>query len=475
MFNVSRLGASVIPLFISYSAFAASFVEKPLGDFGDTLPKVPNVPPPPKVPTPGDLLEQGKEAATDGWKTYTKGWVDGAEEGKRALNDGADAVKAVAKFTERQTRSSIDNAEKVAQRAREGKFADAAWHWTTDNYRSTEKNAGKATEESKWVDQAAGSAAAVYGGPGGAAAYASWKTYRATGDPTKAFQAGLLAAATSQAGAATSKMPAGTLGEVVKKAAVAGAAGGLAVAAAGGDEKAIRDGFLKAGGAVVIQRSTDAAKAYSPKAADAVQIIDCVSARDAKCLSKTTYMRSKGKLLTDKYGKPIEKAIRDNETVGRWSSDIDKATLKGQKLARIVDRAKLPGTQTIPVMGDKFVLTWTLGQTQKVDRAAVVLTQVGNDPPFRTVKPVQPAAKPSTKKSTPTTAVYICPVDGFNRTVTVTPFGRGCKATYQRGDREERLLWRSDRYRNVCMPEAVELVRKLRNVGVQCRRVSGTA
>ena len=121
-----------------------------------------------------------------------------------------------------------------------------------------------------------------------------------------ALRAGVFAAATAQMGTAGAKLPAGTAGEVIKKAAVAGAAGGIAVAAAGGDEQAVKEGFLKSAGAVLVQAGSDKLKAYSPKAKDAYDTVHCLSARDVDCLSNTTRARdAKGKILSTRTGKSI--------------------------------------------------------------------------------------------------------------------------------------------------------------------------
>jgi hypothetical protein len=63
-------------------------------------------------------------------------------------------------------------------------------------------------------------------------------------------------------GTSVAQMPSSTAGDILKKAALAGAAGGISVAAAGGDEKDIKDGFLKSGGAVLIQGGTEKLTAF---------------------------------------------------------------------------------------------------------------------------------------------------------------------------------------------------------------------
>lgn len=432
------------------------------------------------------------KAAEDSFATYTKALNDGAREYTKAFDEGIEAGRAAGKFSERQLKDAGNNRKKLERRFREGKYADAMWHWHTDNASSTEKNFFKATQESKLINQAASSAAALYGGPGGAAAYAAWSTYRSTGDSNLAFRAGFLAAATSQAGAYTDKMPTGTMGEVVKKAAMAGAAGGIAVAASGGDEEAIKKGFLQAGGAVLIQGSKDVAKGYSTTANDAIQTYDCVSAKDVDCFSKTTYAKKGAKILKDEYGKPLTESSAGQAAAGAWRS-FNKATEEGKRLADIARISKLPGKEVIPVMDNKFVMTWRFSDGQAVSNSApsVVLTQVAQKPPFRykvqytssearALAAMGPKAAASAAKAKPkgptsaaTTAVYVCPTkSGFNRTITVTPFGEGCEAIYKRADEDEIIVWRTDlrMKRGACIPKARDYAAGLKKKGLTCRQ-----
>jgi hypothetical protein len=94
---------------------------------------------------------------------------------------------------------------------------------------------------------------AVGGGPPGAAAYAAWWAYRQPDTtPTQALRVGLLAAAglwstpTQAEGAAAAS-------QLMQRTTFAAALGGLAIAAAGGDEQALRAVFFDTGSAVLLQ------------------------------------------------------------------------------------------------------------------------------------------------------------------------------------------------------------------------------
>lgn len=333
-----------------------------------------------------DAISTTYKAANDATATYVKAWRDVGDQGKRSFDDAVDAGKAVGHFVENQAKAQLDAVNNAAKRVRDGKVVDAMWGLGTEPLKSSEENFAKATQESAVINAAAATAAAAYGGPAGASAYAAWSTYRQTGNADMALRAGLLAAVTSQTGSSIAQMPTGTTGEVIKKAAMAGAAGGIAVAAAGGDEQAITDGFLKSAGAVLVQAGTDKVKAYSPEAKDAYETVQCISARDVDCLSNTTWARdAQGKILYDEEGNPridTSKIDPDNY-IGKWS-EIDPKSQEGQANALVGRISKLPNAEVIPILNNQWVMTWTLGREQEIKyaRPTVVLTYVGDDPPF---------------------------------------------------------------------------------------------
>jgi hypothetical protein len=335
-----------------------------------------------------DTIKTTFNAAADATATYVRAWSDVGEQGKRSFSDAVDAGQAVVHYVENQAKAEMNAAENAAKRLRDGKVVDSMWGLATEPLKANEENFAKATQESKVINAAAGTAAAVYGGPAGAAAYAAWSTYRQTGNADMALRAGVLAAVTSQMGSSVASMPAGTAGEVIKKAAVAGAAGGISVAAAGGDEQAIKDGFLKSAGAVLVQASSDQVKAYAPQAADAYKTVQCLSARDVDCLSKTTWVRdAEGKILYDQDGKPrIDTTKLDpNQYIGKWTG-LDSESAAGKENAFITQISKLPKMEAIPVLKNQWVLTWSLGgKTQDIaySTPTVVLTYVGKDAPFK--------------------------------------------------------------------------------------------
>ena len=204
----------------------------------------------------GKAIEKGTQ---DTGKAIEKGTQDTGKTIEKAVQDTGKAGETVYTFGVREIQGIGDSVSDADKRLKEGKFVDAVWHFTTDPLKHTEENAGKAAQESELVRVAGQIAASAYGGPGGAAAYAAWLTYNQTKDVGLALRVGAITGAAAYATGAVSKIPnvdaAGhvSAGAIAEKTIMAGAIGGVAVAAAGGDKQAIQEGFLKSGGAVLVQ------------------------------------------------------------------------------------------------------------------------------------------------------------------------------------------------------------------------------
>src|SRR3954452_16845594 len=325
-----------------------------------------------------------KKAGSDVVATYEKGWRDRAKQTKRSFNDAVDPGKAVARFTESQAKAPITAMTSTERRAREAKVVDALWGAAVEPAQSAEENFSKAIQESDVLAVSAQAAATAYG-PAGAAAYAAWRTYKTTGDANLALKAGAEFIVKTYAGGSVANMPAGTAGEVLRKAGVTGAVAGMAAAAAGGDEKAVTGAVLISGGAVLVQGASDQLTAYSPNAHNVIETVQCISARDVDCLSNTTYAKDvEGKLLYDKDGPRIEPTKLDpKQYVGQWTG-IDPRSAEGKKNQVVTAISEIPQTHAIPIDDNEWVFTWTLGKskTLELNKPYVVLTYVGRGPPF---------------------------------------------------------------------------------------------
>jgi len=201
----------------------------------------------------GSLSIDKLQCGGDICKTLEKAVKDTVAETNRGLKNLGDAGKAIERFVENEIHgigNSISDAEK---RVREGKVVDAFWHFATDPAKHAEKDAAEAAKKSNILGTVGVVAASAYGGPGGAAAYAAWLTYRQTGNAELALKVGLLAGVTKAGFNSVASIPSDPAGQIAKKALLTGAIGGTAVAAAGGDKQAVWEGFLRSGGMMLVQ------------------------------------------------------------------------------------------------------------------------------------------------------------------------------------------------------------------------------
>jgi hypothetical protein len=399
------------------------------------------------------------KAAKDIEATYRKAWHDTAKQTVRSLNDAADAAKAIQRFQSREFGNQLSAAQKAAKQLRDGKVIDAMWTASVEKAHGTEDNFFKATQESAVINAAAQAAAATYGGPGGAAAYAAWATYKATGDVNMALRAGALAALQTQTGGGVNSMPTGTVGEVLKKSAMAGAMGGIAVAAAGGDEKAVKDAFLRSAGNVLVQAGQDQVQNYSPVGKQALDTVQCISAKDTECFSKLSYVKNaKGSILKELKTEKLD----PSQKVGKWSQ-LDPNSAEGKTAAVIARVSKLPKSDVIPMMDNKWVMTSTLGKfgSLEADKPTVVLTYVGTDAPFEFNSSYARVG-----------AGYSCHVPhGAKRRVVLSGGGRSCHAVYYRENSPtSEVIWRSDHDGQICASKTTAFVAELRSLGIPCQR-----
>lgn len=205
----------------------------------------------------GDDLQDNWDRMRDQAKTNIDNFRDDVEiiddivkESERAGERTEDAVTAFGRYLDRQARSNIETWESALQMARKGKILDYIEIIAFEPYRTNDDNAFRAVTESSYLNAIAQTTASAYGGPQGAAAYASWYTYKVTGDSEAALKAGVIVGSAAAALGKVGKMP---TEEWQKKALLSGAIGGLAVATSGGDEKAVKEGFISTGAMMLIQ------------------------------------------------------------------------------------------------------------------------------------------------------------------------------------------------------------------------------
>lgn len=207
-----------------------------------------------------DAILNVTKAVQDVAANVAKAAKDTEAEVARAGRSIETAAQALAEYEKAVLTGQKKSIDQSLEKLREGKVVDALWRQAVDPLRNKSDAAAAASMKSDVLRTVGQLGASVYGGPGGAAAYAAWLAYyQSGGDLNVALRAGIITGAASYAMGAANKIStvdaAGDLvmTQAVKKAVVVGAIGGLSVAAAGGNESAVRDGFLRAGAMIVIQ------------------------------------------------------------------------------------------------------------------------------------------------------------------------------------------------------------------------------
>lgn len=315
-----------------------------------------------------NLAENGKKAVEDTYRNLAK-----------SANDLVDATKVAARFVEREISGYGETLSVAEKRVREGKIVDAVWHVYTDTLNNTSDHAAEAANENELLGQAMQGAATFYGGPAGSAAYAAWLTYKRTGNADLALRIGITSGAQSYVSSSAGGMPAGSAGQLAKKALVTGAAGGIAVAAAGGDDAAVRDAFVKQGGMVMMQGG----KSYITKKFDsaAAQVDSfCTSATGTSCkpLLNAVQRDSRGNIIFDDRGLPKvdgSRLLAGRADLGNW---VDTTSIP--KVSK-----NLPGiASSLSVLKSEWAISWDPEalRSKSVNAPAVSLTYIGPASPY---------------------------------------------------------------------------------------------
>lgn len=324
-------------------------VEKAAQDTGKTVEK-----------TAQDTGKTVEKASQDTGKTVEKASQDTGKTIEKAVQDTGKAGETVYKFGVRQIESIGDSVKDADKRLKEGKVVDALWHFTTDPLKHTEENAGKVAQESDLVRVAGQIAASAYGGPGGAAAYAAWLTYNQTKDVGLALRVGAITGAAAYATGAVGNIPNANAGAIAEKTIMAGAIGGVAVAAAGGDKQAIQEGFLKAGGAVLVQSVYEVQTEHKLDARMSKGDAYCMAAVDptVACAPpvKAYEMGPDGKPVIGQDGLPkvdVRKTDPRVPHVGTWAKPGEAPIIGATETSKfMITVSKYPGMNAMALLHD---------------------------------------------------------------------------------------------------------------------------
>lgn len=334
--------------------------------------------------------------------TLGKAIKDTHAEGKRTVENLEDAADATAKFVERQINGLDNSLSDAEKRLREGKVVDALWQFATDSIENTDENAAKLAQESKYIRAVGQVAAGAYGGPGGSAAYAAWLTYKQTGDADLAIKAGMITGATSLANGTITQMPSD---ELATKAITAGAIGGAAVAASGGDNQAVLEGFLMAGGMVVVQdgykkitghKLDEDSLKHSEGPAYCLKVTAAAFSAEPghECIPREDIFKrgERGEILyadTDKtipLYKDKSRLMADLDPrrphVGLMAEPGEAGVF--QETGKLLRKAsKIPGMNAMAVFHDQWAINWDMNAvtTAATIPPAIVLTYIGTGGP----------------------------------------------------------------------------------------------
>ena len=308
------------------------------------------------------------------------------DEALRVGPNTLDFAKAMGKFVERQVSGTAEVLHDANNRIIEGKLADALFHLALDPLKIQEEALFKATQESGWINSAGAITANAYGGPGGAAAYAAWQTYKATnGNAELALRAGFIAGFSSQSMQNINSIETIENFDVVKKAVLAGSVGGLAIGLSGGDESDVLEGFVLAGGMVIIQEGyhNSTGHALDPRAAT----------KDPYCISETIncdpfkeayYIDENGNPRID-YSKLDPKAsyVGEGFNIGETRAPYSWTQDRSPFMQTV---AKLPGFNAMGLFHDNWVLSWQMSDiaSKATIFPALVLTYYGAGAPLAT-------------------------------------------------------------------------------------------
>ncbi len=423
---------------------------------------------------------------------------------RKAGKDVNDAAIAIGHFLEREAQGVGDTLSDAEKRVREGKFIDAIWHLGTDPARRSEENAAKLAQESSLVNALAQVAASAYGGPGGAAAYAAWYTYRATGDVEMALRVGMMVGVTSAAVGAAGELPTGTSGELAKKAAVTGAIGGIGVAASGGDEDAIFEGFLKSGGMVLVQDGYESYTKHDIDPRGAQGDSYCVMTMGAECSPPSeAYLRDEsGALVRDENGVPkvdmqYLEARRPHVGIGSPKDAtglvhelVEEGGVVMDSVAKIV-----PVTNAGSVFHDQWAIQWNMSRATNLATIApaMVMTYYGTDGAINdlirstALDRQEDSADEATKAGAgvpQTTQVessvglthhaFRCFNGELARVIQVDELDNKahsvCRVIYS-SEKGVSTPWYAKFNADYCLPKAIELVNKQANWGWSCFRL----
>lgn len=165
-----------------------------------------------------------------------------ALEGSMLGEELSHASSTISRFITDEVNDTKQTASDSKTLINEGKLVDGLWYLSSNLIKNTDDNLGKVVQESELMNTVGKITATAYGGPQGAAAYASWYAYKETNDPEMALKVGIMSGTNN---AAFSGIDEDSITQLLKNNIITGVMAGLSVAISGGNEDTIKNTFLK--------------------------------------------------------------------------------------------------------------------------------------------------------------------------------------------------------------------------------------
>lgn len=290
----------------------------------------------------------------------------------RSYDDTVKLAEASYHFIQNNVEGINKSVANAANRIEEGKLVDAVWGAMVDPIRVQEQAAADAVMESSLLNVIASSSAAVFGGPGGAAAYAAWYTYKATNSLEAALKAGAIAWSTSVANGATKVFDGAGFDDQAKRVLSSSAIGGAAVAASGGTDEQVLAAFGK-GAAVGLAREAYSEVTKKPLEGD--------PATKPAVLKNTPEVRSAYGTL-ENGNLDITSMPKDISHVGMSTDVVDPGYFSPLETGGLLqDLAKIPYVNAMAYFHDQWMaISDAQGLTVQVTiLPAIALTGAGSE------------------------------------------------------------------------------------------------
>ena len=320
----------------------------------------------------------------------------------------------------------------------------------------------------------------VYGGPPGAAAYAAWWAYQQPDtSPAQALRIGLLVGAGLWASERHGDGQPVAVAEV-QRSSLAAALGGVTVAAAGGDEQALRRVFFDTGAAVLVQ---DGTQLYCLSATRECQQPPSQAARYEGgrfvgwALEQLPAGPANSGAAFPDAGTAVAPPLPNSDGALRiaqgWALNWQAPKDLGNGVLYPLAVLKRGADKALPVVAQAQPQTPPPVQAQakaQAEGSAPAQLQAQAQP--QTVAPdPAPDATPTTTLST---SRYLCERGGASRSIWVIPgdpkAGYVCRTMYQIGNTQA-VLWNAKQNPNICTAKAQTQVDKEKSQGYQCRPV----